>query len=198
MPFAWDEVSQKYFDDLKTALVNAPLLHPPNYYQDYLLYLASTPSTIAMILVQDDYEGNKHVIYYLSHNLLDTKTHYAHVEKLDSVVVQSLPAGADEQFPDETLFLTSTLDPWYGDIIAYLQTSTFRFKLTKDDRRRIRHHSQPYCIIGDTLYHVGVDSVLRRCLMIKEAERVLNYCHSRACGDHMSGYTTAQKILRTS
>jgi len=35
-----------------------------------------------MVLVQDDDEGNKHVIYYLSHNLLDTETRYAHVEKL--------------------------------------------------------------------------------------------------------------------
>ena len=26
---------------------------------------------------------------------------------------------------DESLFLISTLDPWYGDIILYLQTQTF-------------------------------------------------------------------------
>ena len=26
---------------------------------------------------------------------------------------------------DESLFLGSTLDPWYGDIIIYLQTQTF-------------------------------------------------------------------------
>ena len=26
----------------------------------------------------------------------------------------------DESIPDETLFLISTLDPWYGNIIVYL------------------------------------------------------------------------------
>ena len=31
-PFAWDEVAQKYFDDLKATLINAPLLHPLDYY----------------------------------------------------------------------------------------------------------------------------------------------------------------------
>jgi len=82
-------------------------------------------------------------------------------EFICSLPSKFLPAGADEQLPDETLFLISTLDPWYRDIIMYLQTSMFWSTLTKDDCRRIWHHSQPYCIIGDTLYHVGVDSVLR-------------------------------------
>lgn len=74
-------MAQKSFDDLKVVLINAPLLHPSNYYRDFL-YLTTAPSTIAMVLVQDDDESNEHVIYYLSQNLLDIETHYAHVEKL--------------------------------------------------------------------------------------------------------------------
>ena len=69
-------------------LVNDPLLHPPNYHCDYSLYLTAKFSTISMVLVQDDHDGDKHVIYYLSPNLIDTETHYAHVEKLALVVVQ--------------------------------------------------------------------------------------------------------------
>ena len=94
------------------------------------------------------------------------------------------------------LFLISTLDPWYGDIIVYLQTSTFRSELTKDARRHIRHQSQPYRIVEDTLYRVGVDSIIRRWLTLEEAEKVLNDCHNGTCGDHMSRYATTQKILR--
>ena len=66
VPFCWDEISQQYFDRLKTFLVNAPLLHPPNYHRDFTLYLAAAFSTITMVLVQDDDDDNKHVIYYLS------------------------------------------------------------------------------------------------------------------------------------
>ena len=77
-----------------------------------------------------------------------------------------------------------------------MQTSSFRPKTSKDARRWIQHQAQPYHIVGDTLYRLGVDSVLRRCLTFEEAERVLNDCHSGACGGHMSGYATAQKILR--
>ena len=40
--------------------------------------------------------------------------------------------------------------------------------------------------------------MLRRCLTLEEAERVLNDYHSGACGGHMSGYATAQNILRAS
>lgn len=104
---------------------------------------------------------------------------------------------SDELIPDETLFLISTLDPWYGDIIVYLQTQTFQLELSESKHHCIRHQSQPYWIIGDTLYYVGVDSFLHRCLTLEEAERVLNDCHSRACGGHMSRYATTQKILRT-
>jgi len=86
-PFVWDEVAQKSFDDLKTILINAPLLHPPNYHRDYFLYLAASSSTIIMVLVQDDNEGNENVIYYLSRNILNTETHYAQVEKLALVFV---------------------------------------------------------------------------------------------------------------
>jgi len=88
MPFVWDEVAQKYFEDLKAVLVNAPLLHPLDYYQDYFIYLAVALSTIFMVLVQDNDEGNDHVIYYLSQNLLETETNYAHVEKLALASVQ--------------------------------------------------------------------------------------------------------------
>ena len=74
-----------------------------------------------------------------------------------------------ETLPDDSLFLIDSSDPWYGDIIVYLQTQRFRPSATKDDRRRIRHLAQHYLIIGDTLYHRGVDIVLRRCVIHEEA-----------------------------
>eukprot|EP00253_Pinus_taeda_P018272 PITA_18272 len=51
-------------------------------------------------------------------------------------------------------------------------------------------------ITDDTLYRHGVDTVLRRCLMLEEAEKVLNECHSGGCGGHLSGYANAENILQ--
>ena len=38
---------------------------------------------------------------------------------------------AEEPIADESLFLISTLDPWYGYIIVYLQTQSFRPKISR-------------------------------------------------------------------
>jgi hypothetical protein len=97
---------------------------------------------------------------------------------------------------DESLFLISSSNPWYGDIIIYLQTQKYRPNTSRSEQKRIRYQAKDYMIVGDTLYRRGVDTVLRRCLTHEEAEKVLNDCHSGACGGHQSGYATAQKILR--
>jgi hypothetical protein len=108
--------------------------------------------------------------------------------KTENVVADSLP--------DESLFLINTDDLWYGDIIIYLQTQTFRPTLSSTDRRGIRYQARQYIILEDTLYRRGIDSVFRRCLTFDEAKKALNDCHSGAYCGHMSGYATAQKILR--
>ena len=62
---------------------------------------------------------------------------------------------AEEHIADESMFLISILDPWYGDIIVYLQTQSFRPEISRSQRRKIRFQSQQYNIIGDTLYRRG-------------------------------------------
>jgi hypothetical protein len=70
VPFHWDDATQRSFEALKHALTTAPLLRPPNYNKDFLLYLAATESTIGMVLVQEDDFLSEYVIYYLSRGLV--------------------------------------------------------------------------------------------------------------------------------
>jgi hypothetical protein len=51
--FIWDNQAQESFDSLKHAITHAPVLQPPNYYKDYILYLVSSATTITMVLVQE-------------------------------------------------------------------------------------------------------------------------------------------------
>jgi hypothetical protein len=46
-----------------------------------------------------------------------------------------------DSLPDESLFLISTFDPWYGDILVYLQTQHFQPDISHEERHHIRHHS---------------------------------------------------------
>ena len=47
--------------------------------------------------------------------------------------------------------------------------------------------------MDNTLYHRGVDSILRHFLTHDEDEVVLNDCHGGACGGHLSRLSIAQK-----
>jgi hypothetical protein len=66
---------------------------------------------------------------------------------------------AEDSLPDESLFLISYDDAWYGDIIIYLQTQTFYPKLSSTDHCHIRYQARQYIILGDTLYRCGIDTI---------------------------------------
>ena len=64
--FCWDERAQESFDVLKRALALAPVISPPHYSHDFLLYVATSMEMIGMVFVQEDEELQEHVIYDLS------------------------------------------------------------------------------------------------------------------------------------
>jgi len=117
------------------------------------------------------------------------------VELLCDLPSSSNDDTSEETIVDETLLLISSSNPWYGDIIIYLQTQKYRSNTSRSEQKCIQYQSKDYMSIGDMLYQHGVDTVLRRCLTHEEAEKVMNDCHSGACGGHQSGYATAQKFL---
>jgi hypothetical protein len=89
VPFYWDERDQRYFEALKNALSLALVLSPPDYSKDLIIYLATSESTIGMVLVQEEKSLQEHAIYYLSRSLVEAKLSYAHVEKLALAVVHT-------------------------------------------------------------------------------------------------------------
>jgi hypothetical protein len=66
---------------------------------------------------------------------------------------------AADSLPDESLFLISSDDLWYNDIIIYLQTYTFWPNLSSTDRCLIRYQARQYIILEDTLYRRGINSI---------------------------------------
>src|SRR5882757_9303555 len=50
----------------------------------------------------------------------------------------------EDTFVDEHIFLISTLDPWYGDIIVYFQTLKVPTHLSWDERQRLCHVAKNY------------------------------------------------------
>ena len=53
-PFYWDERAQESFDALKRALASAPIISPPDYSRDFLLYVAASLEMIGMVLEDEE------------------------------------------------------------------------------------------------------------------------------------------------
>jgi hypothetical protein len=87
IPFQWDELAQTTFDDLKSALSNAPLISPLDYDRDYILYLSSSTVSVTGVLVQLGDDEREHAIYYISKNLSGPPLNYNHDDKLALEVV---------------------------------------------------------------------------------------------------------------
>ena len=75
---------------MKKSLESAPILSPPDYRRDFLLYVVVSQEMIGMVLVQEDEEIQEHVVYYLSRNIIDAELCYTHVEKLALATVHAV------------------------------------------------------------------------------------------------------------
>lgn len=103
----------------------------------------------------------------------------------------------EEDILDKHLFLIDSSDPWYENILVYLQTMRYPPNVSREERRQLRLHAKNYLIIDNTLYRRGGDCILRHCLTREEAKKTLNDYHARECGGHLSGVETTQKIMPT-
>ena len=56
------------------------------------------------------------------------------VELIFDFLSEEEEEACEDMFVDEHILLISTLDPWYGDIIIYLQTLKFPNHLSRDER----------------------------------------------------------------
>ena len=101
----------------------------------------------------------------------------------------------DEEFLNAFVILISYSDPWYGDILIYLQTLKCPQTFSREERRRLHQNAKNYLIVDNTLYRRGVDLILRQCLTHEEVESILNDAHGGAYGGHLSGLATTQKTL---
>src|ERR1044072_9075743 len=64
--FKWEVEHQKAFEEIKTYLMNPPVLLPPTRNRPMKLYIVASDITIGSMLAQEDDNGVERAIYYLS------------------------------------------------------------------------------------------------------------------------------------
>ena len=90
IPFVWDDYAQDSFDALKHALTFSPLIRPPKFDRDFILYISVSTHSVTKVLSQEDDIEIKHVIYYVSKNLVGPPISYSHEEKLALTILFSV------------------------------------------------------------------------------------------------------------
>jgi hypothetical protein len=75
-----------------------------------------------------------------------------------SKLISELLVELGDLIPEESpikgdMFFIASSDPWYGDILVYVQTLNFPTSASHDEHNRICHQAKKYLILEDTLYH---------------------------------------------
>ncbi|GMH05198.1 hypothetical protein Nepgr_007038 [Nepenthes gracilis] len=79
--FRWTDECEEAFKELKAYLVSPPLHSSPFTGEDLYLYLATSDTTLSLVLVRE-HEGTHRPMYYVSRVLTDVETCYPHAERV--------------------------------------------------------------------------------------------------------------------
>ena len=79
----------------------------------------------------------------------------------------------------------------------FLSTGLPPYKMDRDERKRVAVQSRHFYLIGDTLYHKGVDSILRRAVWSDEKETILREADCGIAGGHYTGEAITRKIWQS-
>ncbi|XP_052723752.1 uncharacterized protein LOC128193711 [Vigna angularis] len=76
----WDDECERAFQDVKTILVNPPVMNRPGAGADLHVFLGVSETAISAVLVQE--QPQPRLVYFISRTLLDAETRYHRVEKV--------------------------------------------------------------------------------------------------------------------
>jgi len=85
----WTEVHQHAFEQLRDALINAPVLLAPDSSKDYLLHTDASKFAIGAILQQQDKDNNYRPVAYYSRTLNPAQRNYSPTDREALALVES-------------------------------------------------------------------------------------------------------------
>jgi hypothetical protein len=88
----WTIESRNSLDQIKKALIEAPVLVSLDYSKDFLIFSFASFDTVAAVLLQRNAEGLEQSISFFSRALRDAEIKYDIMEKQDYALVKALKA----------------------------------------------------------------------------------------------------------
>ena len=105
------------------------------------------------------------------------------------------PSNLEDNFPNAQLFLLQIDDEYFADIIEFLSTRFAPKEFNTMEKKNLVVRAIDYELIIGHLYKLGVDKILRRCVLEHERHIILVEYHEGIVGGNYAGKATAQKVL---
>jgi hypothetical protein len=84
--FKWDDKQKNAFNNIETAISQAPVLQSPDFCKDFFLYTFSFDQSLVAVLTQKDDENNEALISFMSNNIQGAELIYPAIDKQAYVV----------------------------------------------------------------------------------------------------------------
>ena len=113
-----------------------------------------------------------------------------HLSRMEKPTEEERGTGIVENFHDEQLFQVLVQTPWYVDIVNFLACGIIPPEFSYQQKRKLRTDARFYIWDDPLLCRIGVDQIIRRCVLETEQDGIMDKCHSSPYGGHFVGDRT--------
>jgi hypothetical protein len=103
--------------------------------------------------------------------------------------------AVDNHLPDVDLFHIEAIPEYLEEIDFFLSTRTYPKTYLAIQKRHMVVRAVDYQLIVEKLYKLGLDIILRRCVLNHERQDILWECHIGFVIEHVGGKATTHNIL---
>jgi hypothetical protein len=104
--------------------------------------------------------------------------------------------AVDDQLPDVDLFQVKAIPEYLKDIEVFLSIGACPKTYSVIQKHHMVVRATDYQLIAGQLYKLGLDNILKRCVLDHERQDILWESHNRVAGGHIGGKATAQKFIQ--
>ena len=107
------------------------------------------------------------------------------------------PTGVEDDLPDAHLFQIEAILAELKEIAQFLEDGQAPKGMSTKKKQILATKAAPYSLINGFLYKMGLDDILRRCVLEHERNGIMHEAHYGPAGGHFQADTTAKKIQQS-